>query len=85
MSNKKIVKELSVKYDKDVRVIDTITRHPFKFLYELMQSSSERPFRIKYLGVFAVKNSKLYKANNILELELYFNYSQNCNDTECET
>jgi hypothetical protein len=69
MNNKKILKELSIKYGKDVRVIDTITRHPFKFLYELMQSNSEKPFRIKYFGVFAVKNSKLRKAWQILELD----------------
>ena len=69
MNNKKIIKELSIKYGKDVRVIDTITRHPFKFLYELMQSDSEKSFRIKYFGIFAMKSNKLNKAWEILRLD----------------
>lgn len=70
MNSKKIIKELSIKYDKDVRVIDVITRHPFKFLYELMQSESEKAFRIKYFGVFAVKKTKLRRGWEILKLDL---------------
>lgn len=69
MNNKKIIKELSIKYGKDVRVIDIITRHPFKFLYELMQSESEKAFRIKYLGVFAMKQIKMHRGWEILNLE----------------
>lgn len=68
MNNKRIIKELSIEFEKDVRVIDAITRHPFKYLYDLMQSDNERPFRIKYFGVFAVKNSKLRKSKIILDL-----------------
>ena len=68
MDNKNIIKELSNKYNLDERVIEVIIRHPFKFLYELMQSDSERPFRIKYLGVFAVKSSKLIKSKRILDM-----------------
>ncbi len=68
MNNKKIIKELSIKYGKDVRVIDTITRHPFKFLYELMQSESQKAFRIKYLGVFAMKQTKMHRGWEILNL-----------------
>lgn len=68
MNNKKIVKELAFKYNRDVRVIDTVTRHPFKYLYELMQSDDERPFRIKYLGVFAMKNIKKTKGKRVLGL-----------------
>jgi len=68
MNNKKIVKDLAFKYNRDMRVINTITRHPFKYLYELMQSSDERPFRIKYLGIFAVKNTKKVRGKLILGL-----------------
>lgn len=70
MNSKRIIKELSIKYDKDVRVIDVITRHPFKFLYELMQSEFEKAFRIKYFGVFAVKKTKLRRGWEILKLDL---------------
>ena len=69
MNNKKIIKELSQEFERDVRVIDTITRHPFKFLYDLMQSDNERPFRIKYFGVFTIKNTKLKKSSIILDLQ----------------
>ena len=69
MTNKQILKQLSIKYKKDVRVIDTITRHPFKYLYELMQSQDERAFRIKYFGVFAMKKTKLKKGWELLNLE----------------
>ena len=69
MNNKQIIKELSIKYGKDVRVINTITRHPFKFLYELMQSESEKAFRIKYFGVFAVKKTKMRRGWEILYLK----------------
>jgi len=68
MNNKKIVKELAFKYNRDVRVVDTITRHPFKYLYELMQSDDERPFRLKYFGVFAMKNTKKTKGKLVLGL-----------------
>lgn len=69
MNHNKIIKELSIKYNKDVRVIDTITRHPFKFLYNLMQSDDERSFRIKYFGIFTMKKTKLKKGWEILKLE----------------
>ena len=68
MNNKKIVKDLAFKYNRDSRVIDTITRHPFKYLYELMQSEDERPYRIKYLGIFAMKNSKKTRGRLVLGL-----------------
>jgi hypothetical protein len=69
VNNKQIVKKLSIKYGKDVRVIDTITRHPFKFLYYLMQSDDERAFRLKYFGVFVMKKTKLKKGWEILNLD----------------
>jgi hypothetical protein len=69
VNNKRIIKELAIKYGKDVRVINTITRHPFKFLYELMQSQDERAFRIKYFGIFAMKKTKLKKGWEILNLD----------------
>ena len=68
MNTKKILKELSIKYNKDVRVIDHITRHPFKFLYDLIQSDNEKPFRIKYFGLFVMKTNKLKKGWDILNL-----------------
>jgi len=77
MKQKKIGKQLAKKYGRDVRVIEQITKHPFKFLYELMKDPNEyRPFRIPYFGVFVQKdrsNKKKYysdvKTKKILRYE----------------
>ena len=68
MDNKKIIKDLAFRYGRDERVIEVVTRHPFKYLHQLMQSDDERPFRIKYLGVFTMKNNKRNKGKIILGL-----------------
>lgn len=59
MKQKKIKKKLAKKYDKDVRVINEITRHPFKFLYDVIESKYDNtPVRIMYLGAFTQKKTK---------------------------
>lgn len=68
MNNKKIIKELAFKYGRDERVIEVVTRHPFKYLHQLIQSDDERPFRIKYLGIFTMKNNKRTKGKTLLGL-----------------
>lgn len=57
MKQKKIRKQLAKKYGRDVRVIEEITKHPFKFLHGVMESPTDnRPFRLMYLGAFMQKN-----------------------------
>ena len=58
MYNKKILTTLSKKYDKDIRVIDAITRSSFRFLYDVTTNPIDfRPVRYMYLGVFSQKKS----------------------------
>lgn len=71
MNNNKILKELAKKYNKDVRVINTVTRHPFKFLYDVMEDPYDNtPVRIMYLGVFTQKMIKN-------KINVYHNYKEN--------
>ncbi len=71
MNNNKILKELAKKYNKDVRVINTVTRHPFKFLYDVMEDPyNNTPVRIIYLGVFTQKYSKN-------KINVYYGYKDN--------
>ena len=57
MKQKKIRKQLAKKYGRDVRVIEEITKHPFKFLHDVIESPTDnRPMRIMYLGAFMQKN-----------------------------
>ena len=57
MKQKKIRKQLAKKYNRDVRVIEAITKHPFKFLTDIMEDKDDmNPVRVMYLGVFAQKN-----------------------------
>ena len=56
MSNTEMLKKLAKKYNKDIRVINVITRHPFKFLYDTISNPlDDRAVRMMYLGVFAQK------------------------------
>jgi len=56
MKQKKIRKQLAKKYNRDVRVIEAITKHPFKFLSDVMEDKSDdNPVRVMYLGVFSQK------------------------------
>lgn len=75
MKEKKVRKELAKKYNRDVRVIEAITKHPFKFLKEVMEHpTDDYPVRISYLGAFTQKTrmnkAKYYsrtKAKKILK------------------
>lgn len=59
MNNKKILKILTEKYNKDVRVIDLITRHPFRFIRDVISDpEDDRPIRLMYFGAFLQKNSR---------------------------
>lgn len=59
MNNRKIIKILSDKYDKDTRVVELITRHPFRFIRDVISDPiDDRPIRLMYFGVFTQKNTK---------------------------
>ena len=56
MKQKKIRKQLAKKYNRDVRVIEAVTKHPFKFLRDVMEHQTDNyPVRITYLGAFIQK------------------------------
>lgn len=56
MKEKRVRKELAKKYNRDVKVIEAVTKHPFKFLQEVMEHKTDnRPVRISYLGAFDQK------------------------------
>ncbi len=68
-----INKVLAIKYKKDVRVISLITRHPFRFIRDIMSDPNDhRPVHLMYFGKFAQKtkyNKKLhYFKTKLLEL-----------------
>ncbi len=59
MNNKRIIKYLAEKYDKDARVIDLITRHPFRFIRDVISNpEDDRPVRLMYFGTFLQKKSR---------------------------
>ena len=58
MTHDKILKKLCIKYKKEIRVIDSITKSPFKFTHDVMSSKSDnRGVRLAYLGVFTQKST----------------------------
>jgi len=59
-----ILKELSIKYNLPIQVIEKIVRSPFKFTVDIMKEGNFKPIRHPYLGVFAVKPGRLDKLNN---------------------
>ncbi len=62
MKEKKVRKELAKKYNRDVRVIEAVTKHPFKFLKDVIEDKHDPyPVRIQYLGAF-VQKTKMNKA-----------------------
>ena len=66
----KIVKELSLKYGKDERIIRNIAYFPFKFTKRIMADYNDnRPVRIRYFGAFVQKDyyNKNTKVNSMLE------------------
>ena len=50
-----ILKELSLRYGLDMRVITQIVQSPFKFAKSKITSDDERPIRIRYFAVFHQK------------------------------
>jgi KaiC/GvpD/RAD55 family RecA-like ATPase len=64
MTHDKILKILCAKYKKEIRVIDSITKSPFKFTHDVMANEFDnRSVRLAYLGVFTQKrtNNKTLK------------------------
>ena len=63
---KNIIDILFKKYDKDRRVVEAIATHPLYFFKQIAQDlNNERPVRIRYFGLFAVKK-KGYKIHKHL-------------------
>lgn len=54
------IKELAVKYNLDVRVVNEIVNHPLHFTKAKMASNDLNPIRIRHLGAFVqrITNSK---------------------------
>lgn len=66
-------RDLASKYKKDKRVIEQITRSPFKFVNRVIRDpKDDRAVRIKYFGVFVQKDNsnKSYKYNYMSEVLL---------------
>ena len=54
----KLLKQLSSKYKKDIRVIRQVANHPFKFIRDGMSNPVNTcHYRLKYLGIFAYKRN----------------------------
>ena len=65
-----INKVLAIKYKKDVRVISLITRHPFRFIRNVISDPNDtRPVHLMYFGKFAQK-TKYTKAMHYLKTKL---------------
>jgi nucleoid DNA-binding protein len=64
----KIIKELSLKYRKDERVIRAITNSPFIFTKTVMRSfEDDTPIRLPYFGAFVLRhNMSKMKRQSIL-------------------
>jgi len=55
----KVIKDLSLRYCKDVRVIKTICEHPLLFTkHKIEDSTNIRAIMIRYLGKFVPKHGK---------------------------
>ncbi len=67
-----IIKELSLKYNRDKRVIKLIAEHPLLFTKHCIQDPNNiRPVMIPYFGKFVLKfkktvESKIYNTNKYL-------------------
>lgn len=65
-----INKVLAIKFNRDVRVISLITRHPFRFTRDVMSDPEDhRPVHLMYFGKFAQK-TKYNKALHYLKTKL---------------
>jgi ribosomal protein S17E len=51
-------KVLAKKYNLDIRVVNLIVNHPFKFLRDLIEGSSERAFLMRRIGTFVLRPRK---------------------------
>lgn len=80
----KIIKDLSLRYRKDERVIRAITNSPFVFTKTVMRSfEDDTPIRFPYFGAFVLRHnmSKMKRQSillrNILKelIELHKDYS----------
>lgn len=55
VSEDQIIKDISLRKMKDIRVIRLIAHYPLKFLKDKMQNMEDwRPVRIRYFGVFGL-------------------------------
>jgi len=51
-----ILKELSKKFNKDIRHIKTVAYYPIRFAKEIIENTlDDRPIRIRHFGVFTQK------------------------------
>ncbi len=80
MNNKKITKILAEKHNRDVRVIDLITRDPFRFIRDVISDPEDyRPVRLMYFGTFLQKNSRnkriYYRKIHRTYIDLLMGYS----------
>jgi len=65
-----INKVLAIKYKKDVRVVSLITRHPFRFIRDIMSDPEDtKPVHLMYFGKFAQK-TKFTKKLHYLKTKL---------------
>jgi hypothetical protein len=75
-----IASTIAKKYDMDIRVVNFIINHPKRFIADCMRDpTDERPIRLKYFGVFAVRvpksNHKVYKKyTNKRNIFLFISY-----------
>jgi hypothetical protein len=54
-----VIKELALKYNKDIRVTKAICEHPLLFVKHMIESPDNiRAIMIRYLGKFVPKNKK---------------------------
>lgn len=71
-----INKVLANKYNKDVRVISLITRHPFRFIRDVISDpNDDKPVHLMYFGKFVQKikynKENHYKKTKLVELMNY--------------
>jgi len=53
-----IEKEISKELDIDRRIVQMVANHPFRFFRDIARNKYEiRPVRIRYFGVFVLKNN----------------------------
>ena len=57
---RKLIDNLAVKYNKDVRVIEYLTSYPFSFLKQVMRDEKDpRPVWLRHLGVYFLSHPEL--------------------------